>query len=260
MKRDIHDLAMVSPSAWLGEGTRIGAFAIVGDDVELGDRCIVEPYAIIQGPSSFGKENHFYSHSVVGNDPQDLKFAGEKTRLEAGDANQFREFCTVSRGTSLGGGVTRLGNHNLIMSYAHIAHDCRVGSYTILVNAATLGGHVTVEDYAQVGAFCPVHQFCRIGKFAYVAAHTVVTQDVAPFSKVVAPRGTKTYGVNSVGLARAGFSPERIHAIEKAFRLLLHSKLNTTQALVKMRETLAGSEDVTELVRFIETAARGLAK
>ncbi|HTP43192.1 MAG TPA: hypothetical protein VMJ13_01440, partial [Candidatus Acidoferrum sp.] len=174
---------------------------------------------------------------------------------------EFREFSTVNRGTVKGGGTTRLGSHNLIMSYAHIGHDCQIGSRTIFVNGATLAGHVTVEDYATIGAFCPVHQFCRIGEHAYIAAHTVITQDVPPFSKIVAPRNTRCYGVNSVGLERNGFSPDRIESIEKAYRLLLRSKLNTTQALEQMRGTLSASEDVQTLIRFIETTAeRGLTK
>ena len=260
MKRILHPQAIVSPSARLGENVRIGAYAIVGDEVELGPGCIVEAHAVVEGPSRFGRENHFYSHSVIGGEPQDLRFQGEKSRLEAGDFNRFREFCTVNRGTEHGGGVTRLGSYNLIMSYAHIGHDCQIGSHTLFVNGATLAGHVTVDDHATIGAFCPVHQFCKIGKFAYIAAQTVITQDVAPFSKVVAPRETKCYGVNSIGLERNGFSVERIEPIEAAFRLLLRSKLNTTQALEKMRETLSGSADVSELVRFIEATERGLTK
>ena len=202
-----------------------------------------------------------YSFAVVGGDPQDVTYRGERVSLEVGDENEFREFCTVNRGTVKGGGTTRVGSHNLIMSYAHIGHDSQIGSHTIFVNNATLAGHVTVEDYATIGAFCPVHQFCRIGKHSYIAAHTVITQDVPPFSKIVAPRDTRCYGVNSVGIERNGFSPDRIESIEKAYRLLLRSKLNTTQALEQMRGTLSGSEDVQNLIRFIEsTAERGLTK
>jgi UDP-N-acetylglucosamine acyltransferase len=197
---------------------------------------------------------------VVGGDPQDLTYKGERVSLEVGDANEFREFSTVNRGTVKGGGVTRVGSHNLIMSYAHIGHDCLIGDHTIFVNGGTLAGHVTVEDYATVGAFCPVQQYCRVGKYSYIGAHTVITQDVPPFSKVVSPRDSRCYGVNTTGLERQGFSAERIESIEKAYRFLLRSKLNTSQALEKMRETLAGSEDVLSLIRFIESAERGLIK
>jgi UDP-N-acetylglucosamine acyltransferase len=257
---EIDSRAMVSPRARLGRGVRVGAFAVVGDDVELGEECVLDPHAVVLGPARLGRGNHFYPFSAVGGDPQDLTYKGERVSLEAGDGNQFREFSTVNRGTAKGEGVTRLGSHNLIMAYAHIAHDCTIGDHTIFVNGATLAGHVTVENYAQVGAFCPVHQFCRIGQHAYIAASTVITQDVPPFSKIVAPRQTKCYGVNTVGLERHGFPAERIQPIEQAFRFLLRSKLNTTQAIQKMRETLGGSKDVLELIQFIEMAERGLTK
>ncbi|HEV2385797.1 MAG TPA: acyl-ACP--UDP-N-acetylglucosamine O-acyltransferase [Candidatus Acidoferrales bacterium] len=252
--------AEVSPLARLGRNVRVGPFAVVGGDVELGDGSIVHSHAVIRGPARFGRENIFFPFSAVGSDPQDLKYRGERTSLEAGDANQFRECVTVSRGTAQGNGVTRLGSHNLLMAYSHVGHDCVLGDRVILVNAATLAGHVTIEDDATVGAFCPVHQFCRIGRHAYIAAHTVITQDVLPFSKVVAPRNTRAYGVNSIGLERHGFSRDRIDAIEQAYRLLLRSKFNTTQALARIKETLAGSADVEELVRFIEAAERGITK
>lgn len=257
---EIDSRAIVSPSARLGSGIRIGAYAVVADDVVLGDGCVLEHHAIVRGPASLGRENHVYSFAVIGADPQDLTYAGERVFLEAGDHNAFHEFCTVSRGTVKGGGTTRLGSHNLIMSYAHIGHDCQVGHHTIFINGATLAGHVTVEDYATIGNFSPVQQFCRVGRYAYIGAHTIITQDVPPFSKIASPRGTRCYGVNAVGLERHGFSAERIEAIEKAYRLLLRSKLNTTQALEKMRGTLAHSEDVLTLIQFIESAERGLVK
>lgn len=257
---EIDARADISPSARIGNGAKIGPYAVIGDDVELGEGCVLDHHAVVQGPSRFGRENHFYPFSAVGGDPQDLTFAGERVSLEVGDHNDFREFCTISRGTKKGGGVTRMGSHNLIMAYAHIGHDCVVGDHTIFVNGATLAGHVTIEDYATIGNFSPVHQFCRVGRHAYIAAHTVITQDVPPFAKVAAPRNTTCYGVNSVGLSRQGFSADRIEAIEKAFRLLLRSKLNTTQALEKMRGTLGDSQDVLTLIRFIESAERGLTK
>jgi len=252
--------AAIAPGARLGRGVVVGAFAVVGDGVELGDGCVLHPHAVVEGPARLGRENIFFPFSCVGAAPQDRKYRGEPTRLEVGDRNLFREYVTVNRGSVEGGGVTRIGSDNLILAYSHIAHDCVVGSHTLFVNGATLAGHVTVEDYATVGAFCPVHQFCRIGRHAYIAANTVITQDVLPFSKTVAPRETRCYGVNTLGLERAGFSKERIAAIERAFRLLLRSKLNTTQAIERMRDELGGSEDVQDLLRFIESAERGIAK
>jgi len=258
---EIDSRAIVSGTARIGADVRIGAYAVVGDEVELGDACVLEPHALVQGPARLGRGNHLYSFCAVGGDPQDVTYQGERVSLEVGDGNEIREFVTINRGTAKGGGVTRIGSRNLLMAYTHIGHDCQIGDHTIFVNNATLAGHVTVEDYAQVGAFCPVHQFCRIGRHSYIAAYTVITQHVPPFSKVVAPRDTRCYGVNSVGLERQGFSPARIQSIEQAYRLLLRSKLNTTQALEKMRETLSGSEDVLLLIQFIESVAeRGLTK
>jgi UDP-N-acetylglucosamine acyltransferase len=257
---EVHARAIISPQARLGAGVRVGAFATVGDGVELGEGCVLHEHARISGPARLGRGNVVHPFASIGGDPQDLTYRGERTELVTGDENIFHEFVTVNRGTAKGGGATRIGSRNLFMAYAHIAHDCIIGDHTIFVNGATLAGHVTVEDYAQVGAFCPVHQFCRIGKYSYIAAHTVITQDVAPFAKIVAPRETRMYGLNAVGLERAGFSKERIAALEAAFRLLIRSKLNTTQALERMRAELLGSPDVVELVRFIETAERGLTK
>src|SRR5271170_1479134 len=257
---EIDARADVSSSSRIGSGVKVGAFAVVGVEVELGDGCVLEHHAVVQGPARLGRGNHVYPFSVIGGDPQDLTYRGERVSLEIGDENEFREFSTINRGTVKGGGTTRIGSNNLIMSYAHIGHDSQIGSRTIFVNGATLAGHVTVEDYATIGAFCPVHQFCRIGKYAYIAANTVITQDVAPFSKIVAPRETRCYGLNSVGLERNGFSAERIAALEKAYRLLLRSKMNTSQAVAAMRETLNGSADVIQLIDFIESAERGLTK
>lgn len=252
--------AVVSAGARLASGVHIGAYAIVGDDVELGEDCVLHPHAVVNGPARLGRANVLHSFCSIGGDPQDLKYAGERTRLDIGDRNVFREGVTVSRGTVQGGGATRIGSDNLFMAQAHVAHDCVVGSHTIFANSATLAGHVAVEDYATIGAFSPVHQFCRVGRFAYVGASTVITQDVAPFCMVVTERQTRCYGVNSVGLERRGFAIERIRAIESAYRLLLNSKLNTTQALEQMRLTLNGSVDVAELVRFVESADRGVTK
>lgn len=257
---EIDSRAQVSASARIGCDSRIGPYAVIGDEVELGEGCVLDHHAVVQGPTRLGRGNHVYPFAVVGGDPQDLTYKGERVSLEVGEANEFREFCTVNRGTVKGGGVTRVGSHNLIMSYAHIGHDSQVGDYTIFVNGATLAGHVTVEDYATIGNFSPVHQFCRVGQHAYVGAHTVITQDVLPFSKVVSPRETKCYGANTIGLQRQGFSPERIEFIENAYRLLLRSKLNTTQALEQMRGTLSQSEDVLNIIRFIESAERGVTK
>jgi UDP-N-acetylglucosamine acyltransferase len=213
---------------------------------------------VLDGRTRIGARNTFYSFCAVGVPPQDLKYHGEPTALEIGDGNTIRENVTISRGTVGGGGTTRLGSDCLLMAGVHIGHDSQVGSHCILANCATLAGHVTIQDYSTVGAFCPVHQFCIVGQHAFIGGGTIVTQDVLPFSKTSARRENKAFGANSMGLERRGFSPERIRLIQKAFRLLLVSKLNTTQALEKMRE-LEG-EDVALLVSFIERSARGVIK
>ena len=258
--REIHPQAIVAASARLGEGVKIGAYAMVGEEVELGDGCLLHAHAVVQGPSKFGTNNVFHAFSVVGGDPQDYTFRGERAELVAGDGNIFREYVTISRGTQKGGGKTSLGNDNFFLAYSHVGHDCVIGSHTLFVNGATLAGHVTVEDYVTVGAFCPVHQFCRLGRYAYIGASTVITQDVPPFSKIVTERETKSYGLNAIGLERREFSAERLQALKQAYRLLLRSKLNTSQAIAEMKKTLGDSADVQELIRFIEGAERGIVK
>jgi UDP-N-acetylglucosamine acyltransferase len=252
--------AVVSPRAVLAPGVSVGAFAIIGDDVELGEDCFVHAHAVLRGPARLGRGNVLHPFCSIGCDPQDLKYVGEPTTLEIGDRNVFRECVTVSRGTVQGGGVTRIGSDNLFMAYAHIAHDCTVGSRTIFANSATLAGHVIVEDFASVGAFSPVHQFCRVGRYAYIGACTAVTQDVLPFSLVVSERANRCFGINAVGLERQGFGAERIEVLKRAYRLLLRSKLNTAQAVERMRATLDASSDVAELIAFIESSERGLIK
>ena len=257
---EIHPSASVASSAKLARGVRVGAFAVVGEEVELGEDCVVHPHAIVYGPSRFGAANVFHPFCVAGGDPQDYTFGGERTELIAGSKNIFREYVTVSRGTRKGGGITRLGDENFFLAYTHIGHDCLIGNNNLFVNAATLAGHVTVEDFATIGALSPVHQFCRVGKYAYIGACTVIVQDVPPFSRVVTERETKSFGPNTIGLERKGFTAERIKNLQRAFRLLSRSKLNTSQALAELRSQFADSQDVRDLVKFIETAERGIVK
>jgi UDP-N-acetylglucosamine acyltransferase len=256
----IHPQAVISPGARIGAGAEVGAFAVVSTGVELGEGCVVHPHAVINGPAKFGARNVFHPFCVIGGDPQDYTFRGEHVELQAGDENIFREHVTISRGTKKGGGITRIGNHNFFLSYSHVGHDCQIGSNTLFVNGATLAGHVAVEDFVTLGAFSPVHQFCRLGRYAYIGACTVITQDVLPFSLIVTERETKCFGANTIGLERKGFSPERIKALQRGFRLLLRSNKNTTQALEEMRKTLGDSADVQEMVEFVERAERGIVK
>jgi UDP-N-acetylglucosamine acyltransferase len=233
---------------------------VIGAEVEIGAGCQISSHVAIEGPTKIGSENRIFPFASIGLAPQDLSYKGEHTRLEIGDHNTIREFVTINRGTVKGGGLTRVGSHNLIMAYTHIAHDCKIGDHIIMANAATLGGHVTVEDWATVGALCPVHHFVRIGKYAFIGGGTTVTRDVLPFSKTSAERGTHAYGLNAVGLERRGFTKERIRKIHHAYKLLLASKLNTSQALEKMKEEADRGEDVDMLIRFIEDSERGVIK
>jgi len=236
----------------------VGPFSTIGPEVVLGEGNVLISHVVLDGRTRMGTGNTVHPFTAIGVAPQDLKYKGEPTLTEIGDGNTIRENVTISRGTVGGGGITRLGSNNLLMASAHIGHDSQVGSHCILANAATLAGHVVIEDYATVGAFSPVHQHCIVGKYAFIGGGTIVTQDVLPFSKTSSRRENKAFGVNGVGLQRRGFSEERVKALQKAFRLLLVSKLNTTQALEKMRE-LEG-EDVALLVAFIERSERGVIK
>ena len=258
-REQIHAQALVDPAAKLAVGVQIGAYAVVGAGVELGAGCVLHPHAVVYGPSKFGARNIVHSFCVLGGDPQDYTFRGEPVQLEVGDDNIFREYVTVSRGTKKGGGTTRIGNDNFLLAYSHVGHDCQVGSGTLFVNGATLAGHVEVEDYVTLGSFSPVHQFCRLGRYAYIGACTVITQDVLPFSLIVTERETKCFGANTIGLERKGFSPERIKELQGAFKVLLRSKKNTTQALEELRK-VENSEDVRELIAFVEKSQRGIVK
>jgi UDP-N-acetylglucosamine acyltransferase len=254
----VHPSAVVAAGAVVPESSAVGPYCTIGPELVLGEDCKLISHVVLDGRTRIGARNTFHPFCAVGVAPQDLKYGGEPTETTIGDDNTIRESVTISRGTVGGGGITTLGSGCLLMTCVHIGHDSHVGSHCILANAATLAGHVIIEDYATVGAFSPVHQHCTVGKHAFVGGGTIVTQDVLPFSKTSSRRENKAFGVNSVGLERKGFSPERIKALQKAFRLLLVSKLNTTQALEKIRG-LEG-DDVALLVRFIERSHRGVIK
>jgi UDP-N-acetylglucosamine acyltransferase len=256
----VHPTAIIDPRAKIHPTCEIGPYCVIGPEVELGERCHLVSHIAIQGPSKIGSDNGFFPFSSIGMAPQDLSYRGESTRLEVGDHNEIREFVTISRGTAKGGGLTRIGSHVFVMAYVHIAHDCVVGDHAMLANAATLGGHVTVEDWAVVGALCPVHQFVNIGTHAYIGGGTTVTRDVLPFSKTAAARDTHAYGLNALGLERRGFSKERIRKIHHAYKVLLASKLNTSQALEKLKAEPDRGEDVDRLIRFVENSERGVIK
>jgi UDP-N-acetylglucosamine acyltransferase len=257
---NIHPTAVIDPSAKIPASCKVGPYCVVAAGVEMGEECELIAHVVLQGPTKLGSHNKIYPFAAIGIGPQDLSYKGEPTRLEIGDHNQIREYVTIHRGTVKGGGLTTIGSHTLIMAYAHIAHDCHVADHVILANAATLGGHVTVEEYASVSALCPVHQFVTIGKYSYVGGGTTITQDVLPFSKTSAAREVHAYGVNSIGLERRGFSPERIKKIQHFYKVLLASKLNTSQAMEKIKAEGDLGEDVAMLVEFVEKSERGVLK
>ena len=259
MPTAIHPTAVVDPGASLGEDVEVGPYAVVGAEVEVGDRCRIGSGAQLAGPTILGPDNRVFSHACIGFDPQDKKFQGERTTLEVGRGNVFREFCTVHRGTGLGGGVTAIGDDNLLMAYVHVAHDCRLGDGTVLANNATLAGHVEVHDHATLAAFGGVQQFCRIGRYAYVGGYTVITIDVLPFSRAVGLKAA-FLGLNRVGLERKGFSPEEMRRAEAALRLLVRAGLNASQALERLRAEHAGDPHIDYLIDFVASAERGFVK
>ena len=253
---EVDPAARVSPQARLGAGVKVGPFAVVEAGVEVGAGTLIDAHAVLAGPTVLGRNNHVFPFASIGQPPQDLKYAGEPTRLEIGDRNVFREFVTVHRGTAGGGGLTRIGSDNLFMAQSHVAHDCQVGSHTIFANGATMAGHVEVGDHATIGAYSGVHQFTRVGAHAFMGGFTVATKDVLPYSKTVGNRAC-VFGVNSIGLTRRGFPPATVAAIRHAFRVLLQSRLNASQALARLVEEADPHPEVQGLIEFIRSSKRG---
>ena len=254
----IDPTAHVHPSARVGAAATIGPHCQIGPEVAIGARCQIGASVVIDGWTEIGDDTRIYPMASVGLAPQDLKYKGERTRLVIGRGNTFREFVTINRGTLGGGGQTTIGDGNLFMAYVHVAHDCHIGHHTIFGNGATLGGHVDVEDFATVSAYSGVHQFCRVGRHAYVGGYSVITKDALPFGKSVGNRA-RMYGLNTIGLARRGFTADTISQLKRAYRYLLQSKLNTSRALVQIeRDASLASPEVRYLVDFIRTSQRGV--
>jgi len=256
MSAQVHPTAVVDAGAKLGEGVRIGPFCVVGADVEIGDGTILGPHCTVTGPTRIGRNNHFHGHSAIGGDPQDKKFAGERTELVVGDDNVVREFATISRGTGNGGGVTRIGNGNWLLAYVHIAHDCIVGNGCIFSNNATLAGHVEVGDQVILSGFVGVHQFCRIGAHAFVGMGAFVNGDVPPFVMVAQEGYGRPRGINAEGLKRRGFDAARVSAIKRAYRALYVSGAKLEDAMEQLNEI--DSDDVRAMLAFIQAGDRPL--
>ena len=254
----IHPSSVVHPEAQLGEGVVIGPFCLVEASSKIGARTVLRSHVAIGPHTELGEENVIYPHATLGLEPQDLKFSGAPTKLVIGHRNTLREGVTAHRGTEGGGGVTSLGSDNFLMTGSHIAHDCHVGDGNIFANCATLAGHVVVGDRANIGAFSAVHQFCRVGDHAFMGGFTVATMDVLPFMKTVGARDTKSYGVNTVGLQRKGFSAETIEALKKAHRMLFHLGLLREDALHQVEAELGQHPEVAYLLKFIRDSKRGI--
>ena len=253
----IAETAVISSEASLAGDVEVGAYSVIGPHVTIGPGCVIGPHVHIEGPVTIGERNRFVGQCSIGTPPQDLKFRGERTELRIGNDNVFREFVTVNRGTVGGGGLTTIGSGNFFMAYAHVAHDCHVGSNTIFANNATLAGHVEVGDYSTIGAFSAVHQFCRVGDHAFIGGGSICTQDVLPFVKTVGNRPAKTYGINSIGLERKGFQKETIEALQRAYRILVRSHLKMHDAVDRLEAELSFHSEVRYLAEFVRESKRG---
>jgi UDP-N-acetylglucosamine acyltransferase len=251
--------AVIHDGARIGAGAVIGPYCVLGDGVVVGDRCRLDSHVVIEGPTEIGPDNHIFPMASVGSAPQDKKYDGEPTRLVIGSGNTIREFVTLNRGTPDGGGLTTVGDDNLLMAYCHVAHDCRVGNRTTLANAATLGGHVEVGDDAIISAFSAVHQFCRVARHAFIGGFSVVTRDALPWVLTVGNRAKGT-GLNVVGLKRLGYPAETVAAIKRCYTLLFRSKLLLEDALQQVEKELGGFEEVRYFVEFIRTSERGVCR
>ena len=256
----IHPSAIIHSGAKLTADVKVGPYSVIGEHVEIGAGTEVMSHVVIDGHTRLGKNNRIFPYASIGLAPQDLKYAGEPTSVEISDGNSIREFVTIHRGTTEGGGCTRIGSKNLLMAYVHVAHDCQLGSNIIMANGASLAGHIQVQDHATVGPFCGIHQFSRIGAYSFLGAFSVVNQDVLPYSKTTAPRPLGVYGANKLGLDRRGLSADDIKELEAAFRLLTRSKLNTSQALEAIEAKGFQSLHVKALVEFIKSSERGVVK
>lgn len=255
----IHATAIIHESARLGTDVEVGPFSVIGADVEIGAGSRIGSHTVIQGPTRMGRGNQIYPFASVGEAPQDKKYRNESTRLEIGDENTIREYCTINRGTEGGGGVTRIGDRNWIMAYVHIAHDCQVGNDTVFANGASLAGHVRVDDHVILGGFTLVHQFCAIGRYAFTAFDTGVARDIPPYV-MTSGSPAEPHGINVEGLKRHGFAPEVIRRLRQAYKILYRSNLRTTEAIDQLEAMQADCGEIEPLVRFLRQSERGIVR
>ena len=255
----IHPQAIIDPSAIIADGVSIGPFTVIGANVEIGEGSTIGSHVVIDGPTRIGRDNKIYSFAAIGGDPQDKKYAGEPTRLEIGDRNVIREYCTISRGTVQDNSVTRIGDDNWIMATVHIAHDCQVGNHTIFANSVTLAGHVTIGDYVILGGFTLVHQFCQLGAHCFTAMNSVISKDVLPFL-MVSGHMAKPHGLNTEGLKRRGFSSESLAELRRAYKTIYRSNLTLEQAMEQLEPQSQSCKEVGQLLEFLKGTTRGIVR
>ena len=255
----IHPTAIVDPGASLAEDVRIGPYTILGPEVRVGAGTVIGPHVVVKGPTRIGTGNRIFQFASVGEDPQDLKYAGERTELEIGDDNTVREYATINRGTAGGGGVTRIGRGNLFMAYTHVAHDCQIGNSTVFANGASLAGHVEVGDHAILAGFACVHQFCRVGEHAFVGLNSVANRDVAPFTLAVG-NYAEARGINKEGLRRRGFDAETVAALHRAYMALVRRHEGRREALEGLKALVERHSEVRRFVEFVESSERGIVR
>ena len=259
MAGNIHPTAVIAPEAELGADVAVGAYAVIGAGVQVGDRTRIGPHVVIEGPTRLGADNHVFPYASVGSAPQDKKYKGEPTRLEIGDRNVIRECVTLNRGTVQDQGVTRIGNDNLFMAYAHVAHDCVIANHCILANNATLGGHVLLADWVIMGGLSGVHQFCKVGAHAFIANNAAVTRDVPPYVMAVG-QPAAAHSVNAEGLKRRGFTPEQVRNVRNAFRLLYRSGLKLADAQSQLAALAQEQPEVRLLAEFLPQSTRSIVR
>lgn len=256
----VHPSAVINSAARIHPDADIGPFCVIGAEVEIGARTRLMANICVDGQTTIGEDNVFFPYATIGVAPQDLKYKGEASATKIGNRNKIREFVAIHRGTESGGMITAIGDDNLLMAYVHVAHDGQIGNHCVLSHAATCGGHVVIGDWAVIGAATGIHQFCRIGRHAMIGGYSVITQDVLPFATTVSVRESRIFGANKTGMERRGYDADQIEPLQTAFRLLTRSKLNTAQALERIRTEVAQTAEVAELLDFIATSERGFIK
>ena len=255
----IDENSIIHASARIAPGVTVGPGTIIGADVSIGENTWIGPHVVIEGPTTIGKNNKIFQFASVGDEPQDITYKGEPTRLEIGDNNVIREYCMISRGTVKGGGVTQIGNGNFLMAYAHIGHDCILGNQIVMVNYSALSGHVVVDDYAIIGGYAAIHQFCKVGAYAFIARATYVTKDVLPYV-MIAGHTTSACGINTVGLKRRGFSSEAIDGLRRAYKIIFRKSLTVQQAVTELEQMQLVCPEVVPLIAALNETTRGIVR